>query len=81
MAKERILVTGVAGFIGSAIAEKLLDLEYEVFGIDDLSSGDQSRIPKDINFIEVDLSKVSSLEKIPTKVKYVMHLSGQSSER
>ena len=39
MAKERILVTGVAGFIGSAIAEKLLDLEYEVFGIDDLSSG------------------------------------------
>lgn len=79
MAKERILVTGVAGFIGSAIAEKLLDLEYEVFGIDDLSSGDQSRIPKDINFIEADLSKVSSLEKIPAKVKYVMHLSGQSS--
>ena len=79
MEREKILVTGVAGFIGSEIANKLLELGYEVYGIDDLSSGEKSKIPKEVNFIEADLSNVSSLAKLPSNVKYIMHLSGQSS--
>jgi len=79
MTKKKIMVTGVAGFIGSAIAEKLLAFGYEVYGVDDLSSGEISRIPKEVNLIEADLSKVSSLKKMPSKINYIMHLSGQSS--
>ena len=35
----RVLITGGAGFIGSHLAEALLDAEHEVFVLDDLSTG------------------------------------------
>lgn len=35
----RILLTGAAGFLGSHLVKKLLDLGHELIGIDDLSSG------------------------------------------
>ena len=37
--KKRILITGVAGFVGSNLAKYLSDFAYSVFGIDDLSGG------------------------------------------
>ena len=40
---ETILVTGVAGFIGSALAERLLP-DYHVLGVDDLSKGDEEHM-------------------------------------
>jgi UDP-glucose 4-epimerase len=36
---SRVLVTGVAGFIGSHVAEHCLRLGFQVVGIDDLSGG------------------------------------------
>jgi len=42
----RILVTGGAGFIGSHIAELLLDRGHEVAVVDDLSSGKRENVPK-----------------------------------
>ncbi len=74
-----ILVTGVAGFIGSEIAKKLLLLSHEVYGIDDLSNGYKKNIPQGVNFIEADISKSSSLKKIPKGIDVIFHLSGQSS--
>ena len=43
--KTTLLITGVAGFIGSKIAEKALEKGFEVIGIDDLSSGKKEQIP------------------------------------
>src|SRR5947209_1848265 len=37
---ERVVITGAAGFIGSHLAETLLDRGYEVIGIDNLLTGD-----------------------------------------
>ena len=76
---SNILVTGVAGFIGSEIAKELLLLSHEVYGVDDLSNGYKKNIPQGVNFIETDLSKPSSLKKIPKDIDVVFHLSGQSS--
>ena len=55
--KESILITGIAGFVGSALARKLCELNYIVIGIDDLSSGDAKSIPKESIFFKCDLSK------------------------
>lgn len=41
---RRALVTGGAGFIGSHIVRRLVDLQYDVDVIDDLSSGDRARV-------------------------------------
>ena len=54
------LVTGVAGFIGSNLAEAILDLGYEVRGLDNFSTGKQENVdlfignPK-LSFIEGDI--------------------------
>jgi len=75
--KSKILVTGVAGFIGSSIAKKLKN-RFEIIGIDDLSIGNIKNIPKEVKFYKIDISKKGCLDKFQ-KVEYVMHLAGQSS--
>ena len=42
--KKRVVITGAAGFIGSHLAETLLDRDYSVIGIDNLLTGDVSNI-------------------------------------
>ena len=45
----RVLVSGGAGFIGSHVAEYLLDRGHEVPIVDDLSSGKRETFPKGLN--------------------------------
>ena len=51
----------MCGFYRSAIAKKLIELNYEVHGIDNLSSGKIENIPKGIIFSKIDISKEKSL--------------------
>ncbi len=51
----RILVTGVAGFIGSNIAERLLKDGHAVRGLDDLSNGVRENVPEGVDFIKGDI--------------------------
>ena len=39
MTKYNILITGVAGFLGSHLSEKLLDLGHKVIGVDSMIGG------------------------------------------
>ncbi len=54
--QEKVVVTGVAGFIGSTLAEELLKRGYDVIGIDDLSSGSITNIPSGVRFKRIDIS-------------------------
>lgn len=51
----RILVTGGAGFIGSHIADQLLDEGHEIAVLDNLSSGKRENIPGGARFYELDV--------------------------
>jgi UDP-glucose 4-epimerase len=51
----RVLLTGGAGFIGSHVAEKLLERGHEVAILDDLSSGKRENIPEGVAFYEMDV--------------------------
>ena len=44
----KTLITGVAGFLGSALAQRLLDEGHEVLGPDDLSTGKEEAIPEGV---------------------------------
>ncbi len=77
--KKNVIVTGAAGFIGSKIASRLVDLDYKVFGIDDLSNGSEKNVPKKVDFLKFDLSNKKKLNSLPKNCKAILHLAGQSS--
>ncbi len=53
---HRALVTGGAGFIGSHVAEQLLEAGYEVTVLDDLSSGRREQVPVEATFRRLDIA-------------------------
>ena len=61
------------------MAKKFINEGYPVLGIDNLSTGILQRVPKEVDFIRFDLSKSGFEKKIDKDIKYVLHLSGQSS--
>lgn len=76
---KRILVTGIAGFIGSSVAKRLLADGYGVVGIDDLSSGRMDMVPASADFIKADLAEPLAVSKLPRDIRQIFHLAGQSS--
>jgi UDP-glucose 4-epimerase len=78
----KICITGGAGFIGSNIAEKYLELGHEVVVIDNLSLGFRENIPANAKFYEVDINDIG-LIKIFEEEKFdiVNHHAAQMSVR
>jgi dTDP-glucose 4,6-dehydratase len=78
--KPRVVVTGAAGFIGSHLAETLLDREYEVIGIDNLLTGDTANIAhlrnRDFTFIKHD---VTDYIYVDGPVDFVLHWASPAS--
>ena len=76
----RILVTGVAGFIGSHLLEKLLSHKIDVVGLDNLSVGKLSNInnylrdPK-FDFYNGDIRDVKLVNDLVSKIDAVIHLA------
>jgi len=78
MAKTNVLITGVAGFIGSNLAERLLrDGKYEVIGIDNLSYGVKEQIPDGVKFYEIDI-RDNSIYKVFKNVNFVFHFAAKN---
>lgn len=76
---NRVLITGVAGFIGSHVAKRFLKDKYQVVGVDDLSGGKHENIPPGVDFIKGDLSLAETILKIPAGCETILHIAGQSS--
>jgi nucleoside-diphosphate-sugar epimerase len=73
-----VLITGVAGFIGSNLADRLLrEGRYRVIGIDNLAYGVQEQIPDGVEFHKFD---IRSKDIYPTfeKVDYVFHFAAKN---
>ena len=73
----RVLVTGAAGFIGSRLVTKLLQNDFEVVGIDDLSAGTRTRLPSNFDLTIADLNTLSIFEltEILSRVDFIFHLA------
>ncbi len=74
------LVTGAAGFIGGALAKRLIENGHEVVTIDNLSTGAQSNIPKGVHFIEGDCQDIQIINSLTDfQFEAIYHIAGQSS--
>lgn len=75
---ETILITGVAGFIGSNLADRLVrEGRYHVIGIDNLAYGVREQIPSGVEFHQLD---IRSKEIYPhfRGVDFVFHLAAKN---
>ena len=74
----RSLITGGAGFIGSHLAEKLVNLGHKVIIIDNFFIGKKKnlkKIKKNLNVINADIKNFNKIEKYFKNVDNVFHLA------
>jgi UDP-glucose 4-epimerase len=71
--KKTVLITGVAGFMGSHLADKFLESGYHVRGIDNLIGGYKSNVPKNVDFHEIDLGDFDAVKDLFVGVDLVVH--------
>ena len=67
---KKILVTGGAGYIGSKVCYDLLDKNYKIVVIDNLSNSTKENINKKIIFYNCDLKNIYRIDKIFQKHKF-----------
>jgi UDP-glucose 4-epimerase len=73
----KTLITGVAGFLGSALAQKLVDEGHQVLGLDDLSTGKEEDIPAGVQFELGDMQDRPKLWTLLQGVECVYHLAAR----
>ena len=70
---KKVLVTGVAGFMGSHLADALLLRDYSVVGIDNLLGGYIENVPKGVSFHNIDLANLDAIRPLFEEVDFVIH--------
>lgn len=75
----RFLVTGGAGFLGVALANRLVADGHIVHALDDLSNGDASRLDSRVDFTQGDVDNVPLLWSLLHDVDCVYHLAARVS--
>ena len=80
--KTKILITGLAGLLGSNFSRYLLQQGYEVIGIDDFSGGYKENLEKGIYCSTLNLSDLEAVDKFFSKEKpeYVYHFAAYAAE-
>ncbi len=82
----KVLITGVAGFIGSNLTQALLDNDYTVVGVDNLSQGDPLnmagfRTHPSFQFVQEDVRNEAAMEASAEGCSVLVHLAAYKIPR
>jgi len=82
--KSKFLVTGGAGFIGSNLCERILELGHEVVCLDDLSTGKKENVDEFLQnpgytFVRGDIRDLKTCLNATRQVDYVLHQAAWGS--
>jgi UDP-glucose 4-epimerase len=77
--RMRFLLTGIAGFLGSALGNRLVREGHEVRGVDDLSTGDPTSLNPEIHFTRGDVNDRPKLWTLLQGIDCVYHLAARVS--
>lgn len=80
--KCNTLVTGAAGFIGSHVAELLVNSGQRVLALDDLSGGFAENVPADAQFVQGSINDPALINQLfaEHQFEYVFHLAAYAAE-
>lgn len=76
----RVLITGVAGFLGSHLADALLAAGHEVVGVDNLIGGYRDNVPAGVCFTEADCGDFEATRALASGCEVVYHLAAIAHE-
>lgn len=81
MKRERVLITGAAGFLGSHLCDRFIKEGYHVIGMDNLITGDLKNLEhlfklEQFEFYNHDVSK---FVHVPGELKYILHFASPAS--
>lgn len=76
----RIFITGVAGFLGSHLADAMLALGHTVIGCDNLVGGDEDNVPSGVEFYNHDCRVQHQMLKLSRKCDVVYHCAALAHE-
>ncbi|HET6184188.1 MAG TPA: NAD-dependent epimerase/dehydratase family protein [Acetobacteraceae bacterium] len=76
----QIFITGIAGFLGSHLAERLLALGHEVAGCDSLIGGELINVPADAEFHQHDCRDFHAMTRIMRGSEIVYHCAATAYE-
>jgi len=71
----KVLITGGAGYIGSHAIREFQDAGHKVVVLDDLSKGHRAAVPRDVPFVEGDLSDPQAQARALDGVEAVIHFA------
>lgn len=74
----KLCVTGGAGYIGSVVAQMLIDGGHDVTVLDNLSTGHRSAVPQGSHFLRGDIRDADSLDRSLEDVDAVLHFAALS---
>ena len=82
MAKERVLATGGAGFIGSHVTDELIAMGMDVVVLDDLSGGFRENVNSEAEFVQGSINDENLIKCLFDKYDftYVYHLAAYAAE-
>lgn len=81
MAKEQVLITGAAGFLGSHLCDRFIREGYKVVGMDNLITGDMRNVEHLMKLPEFEFyhHDVSKYVHVPGPIRYILHFASPAS--
>ena len=79
-AKMQVLVTGAAGYVGSIVAEALIERGFAVIVLDNLQAGHRAAVHSEALFIQADLADTDTLDRVfqEHEIDAVMHMAAEA---
>jgi len=76
----KIFITGIAGFLGSHLADRMLELGHEVAGNDTLIGGYRDNVPEKAEFFQVDCCDIDAMVNAMKGSDIVIHTAATAHE-
>ena len=76
----KIYITGIAGFLGSHLAKRLIDLGHDISGNDSMIQGDLDNLPENLNFHKIDCCNFDEMSKNLKGIDIVYHCAATAHE-
>ncbi len=77
---SKILITGVAGFLGSHLADRLLQHGHKIVGVDNMLGGYIENVPSEVEFHHIDARDFEKMRSLMKNVEVVYHCAAAPHE-